>query len=77
MGLTSPSQVSANHVMRRVSRTAAMSFAELYPPVEMGSLLEGSGPPALQRAWDAAGAGMRARDAPREELLGRAVAATA
>jgi hypothetical protein len=77
MGLTSPAAVSAEHVMRRVSRTTALSFAELYPPVESGSLLEGSGPPALQRAWDAAGAGMRAHTAPREELLGRAAAATA
>ena len=77
MGLTTPADVRPEHIMRRVSLTQALSFAELHPPVAIGSLLAGGGPPALQRAWDAAGEAMRARDAPREELLGHAAAATA
>ncbi len=77
MGLTSPEEVSPHHIMRRVSMTQALSFAELHPPVAWGSLLEGAGPPAMQRAWDEAGAQMAGRSAPHEELLGRAAAATA
>ncbi len=75
MGLTSPGDVSAAHIMRRVSATSALSFAELHPPVPMGSLLSGEGPRALQQAWDAAGAAMLRRDAPREAVIGRAATA--
>ena len=53
MGLTSTNQVARHHIMRRVSHTKAMSYEELYPPVEYGALLEGSGPLELQRVWDA------------------------
>ena len=45
MGLRSPAEVSAAHVMRRVSATSALSFAELHPPVDPGCLLRGEGPP--------------------------------
>lgn len=76
MGLTSPADVSAEHIMRRVNMTTAVSFAELHPQVAWGSLLAGEGPPALQRAWDDAGAMMGANGW-REEVLGRAAAATA
>jgi hypothetical protein len=76
MGLTSPEEVSPHHIMRRVSLTSALSFAELHPPVPWGSLLEGSAPPALQRAWDEAGLEMAGRGAAREDLFGRAAAAT-
>jgi glutamate synthase domain-containing protein 2 len=77
MGLRSPAEVQASQVMRRVSATQALSFAELHPPVDAGCLLRGEGPAALQAAWDEAGDRMASRDAPREELLGRAAAAVA
>ena len=77
MGLRSPAEVSAAHVMRRVSATSALSFAELHPPVDPGCLLRGEGPAALQMAWDEAGDRLTSRDAPREMVMGRAAAAVA
>lgn len=53
MGLSGTSEIERAHIMRRVTHTQAVSYADLYPPVPRGSLLEGSAPAELQRVWDA------------------------
>jgi len=53
MGLSCTSEIERAHIMRRVTHTQAVSYADLYPPVPRGSLLEGSAPAELQRVWDA------------------------
>ena len=43
-GLHCPSELNRNHVYRRVSQAGIATFADLFPPVELGSFL-GTNPP--------------------------------
>lgn len=53
MGLKSPDEVQASHLYKRVSVDKTLSFAELYPSLEPGSLLAGAGTQKLQAYYDA------------------------
>ena len=50
-GLTGPAALRPWHIMRRLSAAQVVNYAELYPQLEPGSLLGGSPPPSLARAW--------------------------
>uniref|UniRef100_A0A0G4FIN9 Glutamate synthase domain-containing protein n=1 Tax=Chromera velia CCMP2878 TaxID=1169474 RepID=A0A0G4FIN9_9ALVE len=52
MGLDHPGKVTGEHVMLRVSSDKVRTFAERFPLVAPGVLLEKKGPPRLQAAWD-------------------------
>ena len=52
MGLEKPADIRATDVYKRISVDKVMSFAELYPTPEPGSLLKGNGPRILQSYWD-------------------------
>lgn len=41
MGLDTPEQVDGRHLMRRVSNTSVMTFHEMFPTLDVGSLLDG------------------------------------
>lgn len=77
MGAASPAGVRPDRLMRRVSVRDAVSFAELHPRVAAGSLLVGEGPPALQRAWDAAGASLSRPGRSPDVVLGHRATAVA
>ena len=54
-GLINPSDIRAKHVLRRVDPMTIKSFAEIYPNLKNGSLLDADGiPPQWQGPWDAA-----------------------
>ncbi|WP_149535300.1 FMN-binding glutamate synthase family protein [Siccirubricoccus phaeus] len=50
-GLDHPSQLRLEHFRRRVSPQRVASFAELYPTLETGALLDGTDDPRFARAW--------------------------
>jgi len=52
MGLDKPADIKAADLYKRISIDKTMSFAELYPTPEKGSLLQGKGPRILQSYWD-------------------------
>jgi hypothetical protein len=52
MGLDHTSELRPHHVVRRVSQTQALAFDEMYPLLEDGELIAGSGPDRFQRFWD-------------------------
>lgn len=51
MGYNSFSDVKANDIMRRVDNSVR-TLSELFPEVEAGCLVDGSGPNRLQAVWD-------------------------
>ncbi len=53
-GLAHPGEITADRLFRRVSPTEVRSFAELYPQVAPGALLDGGGPEGWRAAWEAA-----------------------
>lgn len=53
-GLSHPGELRPEHLQRRVSRGAVMSYRELHQYVDKGALLEAAGPAAMQRAWQEA-----------------------
>ncbi len=55
-GLEHPSQLRADHLIRRVSQHDTRSFAELYPRLASGALLRGTDDPRFSRAWEMADA---------------------
>jgi glutamate synthase domain-containing protein 2 len=55
-GLDHPTQFAPAHFSRRVSPHEVRSFAELYPPLEPGELLKGSGDKRFEIAWAMASA---------------------
>jgi len=56
-GLDHPAQFAPAHFSRRVSQHEVKSFAELYPPLEPGELIAGSGDKRYEIAWAMASAG--------------------
>lgn len=55
-GLEHPSELGPHHLMHRVSVDRAISFAELYPVMQPGALISGTGPHRVQAEWDLADA---------------------
>jgi len=55
-GLDHPSQFAPAHFSRRISQHEVKSFSELYPPLEPGELLKGSGDKRYEVAWAMANA---------------------
>jgi hypothetical protein len=55
-GLDHPTEFSPAHFSRRVSPHEVKSFAELYPPLEPGELLKGSGDKRYEIHWAMASA---------------------
>jgi glutamate synthase domain-containing protein 2 len=55
-GLDHPSEFAPVHFSRRVSPHEVKSFAELYPPLEPGELIAGSGDRRFEIAWAMANA---------------------
>jgi glutamate synthase domain-containing protein 2 len=55
-GLDHPTEFSPAHFSRRVSPHEVKSFAELYPPLEPGELLKGSGDKRYEIPWAMASA---------------------
>jgi glutamate synthase domain-containing protein 2 len=55
-GLDHPTEFSPAHFSRRVSAHEVKSFAELYPPLEPGELLKGSGDKRYEIPWAMASA---------------------
>jgi glutamate synthase domain-containing protein 2 len=55
-GLDHPTEFSPAHFSRRVSAHEVRSFAELYPPLEPGELLKGSGDKRYEIPWAMASA---------------------
>ncbi|WP_426571566.1 FMN-binding glutamate synthase family protein [Aquihabitans sp. McL0605] len=52
MGLDHTSQLSYDHVIRRVSQYEVRTFGEIHKPFEPGELLDGTAPDRFQFAWD-------------------------
>lgn len=52
MGLSHPDELDPRHVVHRVSNAKSMTYADLYPKLEPGSLLRGEGPALHQASWD-------------------------
>jgi hypothetical protein len=55
-GLSHPTELAPAHFSRRVSPHEVKSFAELYPPLEPGELLKGSGDKRFEIPWAMASA---------------------
>jgi len=51
-----PSEFRPHHFSRRVSASEVMTFAQLYPPLEPGELLDGARDPRFRDAWRKASA---------------------
>ncbi len=56
MGLTHPGQIQPQHVSRRVSGERVATYAELFPQLKPGELLEGTDNPQLAGLWAMASA---------------------
>jgi len=55
-GLDHPTELSPAHFSRRVSQNEVKSFAELYPPLQPGELIAGTGDKRYAGAWAMASA---------------------
>lgn len=53
-GLSCPTELTRRHVKRRVTRTEVLTYAEIFPDIEVGSLLAEPVPESLARPWAAA-----------------------
>jgi glutamate synthase domain-containing protein 2 len=53
-GLDHPNEFSPHHFSRRVSGSEVMTFAQLYPPLRPGELIEGTRDVRFADAWDMA-----------------------
>ncbi len=56
-GKSSPSEITASDIFRRVSASSIKRFDEIYEFIAPQSLLSGSAPKALQNCWDCADPG--------------------
>lgn len=54
MGLTNPSDLSPDYIMRRVSTRLARPLSELYDYIQPGSLLKGPFPETYKKQWEKA-----------------------
>jgi glutamate synthase domain-containing protein 2 len=55
-GLDHPDEFGPHHFSRRISPSEVKTFAELYPALRTGELLEGTNDPRFRGAWDMASA---------------------
>jgi hypothetical protein len=53
-GLEHPRQLRPIHFSQRTSTTEVSSFADLYPSLRPGELLEGTDDPRFRHAWEMA-----------------------
>lgn len=62
IGLSSPKEIEAKHIFKRVSSTKVLSLEQQYPSIEEGSLLSGksNSSPALQRWFETWGLHLQA-----------------
>ncbi len=51
-GLEHPNELRSHHIVRRTSPMETYHLGEVYPWIEDGCLLDGSGPPWMQALWD-------------------------
>lgn len=54
MGLSHPHDLDPSHLSRRISPERVISFAELFPPLSPGELLNGSEDPRFSKDWEIA-----------------------
>jgi len=57
MGLDHTSELTYDHVIRRVSQYEVRTFGEIHKPFDPGSLLDGTAPARFQMAWNNATTG--------------------
>ncbi|MGZ5841992.1 MAG: FMN-binding glutamate synthase family protein [Xanthobacteraceae bacterium] len=55
-GLDHPNEFTPHHFSRRISGSEVMSFAQLYPQLDTGALLNGTNDPRFRDAWAMASA---------------------
>jgi glutamate synthase domain-containing protein 2 len=55
-GLDHPNEFTPHHFSRRISGSEVMSFAQLYPQLDSGELLNGTNDPRFRDAWAMASA---------------------
>jgi hypothetical protein len=55
-GLTHPDQLRPHHISKRIGTSEVKSYAELYPWLKPGELLQGSDDHAYRHAWAIASA---------------------
>lgn len=53
-GLDHPQEFQLDHFSRRISASEVMTFAQLYPPLAPGELLDGTRNPIFREAWQLA-----------------------
>lgn len=51
LGLDHPIDLERHHINKRIDEHIVMTYAELYPEVAVGSLLNGTAPDYLQKIW--------------------------
>lgn len=56
IGLDHPIDLQRSHIMKRIDQHVVMSYAELYPEVDVGCLISGTGPAYLSDIWTRGGA---------------------
>src|SRR4051794_17246025 len=54
VGLDDPADLKPEHIMKRVSATHTMSYAEIFPPLDPGCIFVGKAPKNIQEAWEKA-----------------------
>jgi hypothetical protein len=54
MGLDHPSQLTPDHVVKRISHTVVQTYRETYSPWAPNQLLDGNAPERFQFLWDVA-----------------------
>ena len=55
-GLDHPNEFTPHHFSRRISGSEVMTFAQLYPQLAPGELLNGTNDPRFRDAWEMASA---------------------
>ena len=53
-GLSSPRELKASHILRRVANGGVLSLEDIYPSSQKGSLVSGKFAPNVQKLWDEA-----------------------
>jgi len=51
IGLDHPVNLTREHVFQRVEGNRIFAYSQIYPEIEANSLLSGTAPPFLQKAW--------------------------
>lgn len=54
MGLTNPSEINPNQLIRRITETKSKRLSEIYHFIEPGSLLNGEPPASFKMSWEKA-----------------------